>query len=82
MTSISCLPQMNAFRGTQTSYNIPSHLVFSPDEPGSNPEAWVHLWMVKDLHKEWVFMRVGSHKLCEIEVSLCICIEIVHPPQT
>ena len=50
--------------------NVPAHLVFSPDELVSNAEAWVCLWMVKDLHKEWVFMIMGSHEPYKIKVSL------------
>ena len=42
--------------------NVPAHLVFSSDEPVSNPKAWVCLLMVKDLHKEWIFMIVSLHK--------------------
>ena len=49
---------------------IPAHLVLSPDELIFNPEAWVHLRMVKKFHKEWIFMIVSSHKSCEIDVSL------------
>ena len=40
---------------------IPAHLVFSPNEPVLNPEARVHLRMMKDFHKEWIFMIVRSH---------------------
>ena len=49
--------------------NVPAHLVFSPDEPVSNPEVQMHLQMVKDLHKEWIFMIVSSHKSCESGLS-------------
>ena len=49
---------------------VPAHLVFSPNEPVLNPEAWVHLRMVKDFHKEWIFMIVRSHEPCEVDVSL------------
>ena len=69
MTSISRLPQMNAFQGMQTMY-VPAHLVFSPDEPVFDPEARMRLWMVKNFHKEWIFMIVSSHKPCKVDVSL------------
>ena len=49
---------------------IPAHLVLSPDEPIFNSEARVHLRMVKNFHKKWIFMIVSSHELCEIDVSL------------
>ena len=49
---------------------IPAHLVFSPDEPVFNPEAQMHLQMVKNFHKAWIFMIVGSHKSCEIDIPL------------
>ena len=49
---------------------IPAHLVFSPMEPVLNPKARVHLWMVKDFHKEWIFMIVSSHEPCKVDVSL------------
>ena len=49
---------------------IPAHLVFSPNEPVLNPKAWVRLRMVKDFHKEWIFMIVSSHEPCEVDVSL------------
>ena len=49
---------------------VPAHLVFSPNELVLNPEAWVCLRMVKDFHKEWIFMIVCSHELCEVDVSL------------
>ena len=45
---------------------VPAHLVFSPDEPVFNPEAWMHLRMVKNFHKEWIFMIVGSHEFVRI----------------
>ena len=68
MTLINCLPQMNAFQGDAD--NIPAHLVFSPDEPVFNPKARMCLQMVKNFHKEWIFMIVSSHESCEIEVPL------------
>ena len=46
--------------------DFPAHLVFSPDELVSNPEAWMHLRMVKNFHKEWIFMIVGSHEFVRI----------------
>ena len=49
---------------------VPAHLVFSPDELVFNPETWMRLRMVKDFHKEWIFMIVGSHKSHEIDVPL------------
>ena len=49
---------------------IPAHLVFSPDEPVFDPEVRMHLRMVKNFHKEWIFMIVSSHKPCEVDVSL------------
>ena len=49
---------------------IPAHLVFSPNEPVLNPEVRVCLWIVKDFHKEWIFMIVSSHEPCEVDVSL------------
>ena len=49
---------------------VPAHLVFSPDEPVFDPEAWMRLRMVKNFHKEWIFMIVSSHKPCEVDVSL------------
>ena len=52
--------------------NIPAHLVFGQDEPVSDPEAWVHLQMMMNLHKEWIFMIVASHKLCKVDVSLYV----------
>ena len=52
-----------------TNY-VPAHLVFSPNELVLNPEARVHLQMVKDFHKEWIFMIVSSHEPCEVDVSL------------
>ena len=32
--------------------DVPAHLVFSTDEPVSDPKVWMHLQMVKNLHKE------------------------------
>ena len=52
-----------------TNY-VPAHLVFSPNEPVLNPEVWVRLRMVKNFHKEWIFMIVCSHEPCEVDVSL------------
>ena len=49
---------------------VSAHLVLSPDEPIFNPEARMHLRMVKNFHKEWVFMIVSSHKLCKVNLSL------------
>ena len=49
---------------------VPSHLVLSPDEPIFNPEAQMHLRMVKNFHKEWIFMIVSSHESCKVDVSL------------
>ena len=49
---------------------VPAHLVFSPDEPVFDPEAWMHLQMVKNFHKEWIFMIASSHESHEIEVPL------------
>ena len=49
---------------------VPAHLVLSPDELSFNPKVWMHLWMVKNFHKEWIFMIVSSHESCEIDVSL------------
>ena len=49
---------------------VPAHLVFSPDEPVFDPEARMHLQMVKDFHKEWIFMIVSSHEPCKVDVSL------------
>ena len=49
---------------------VPAHLVFRPNEPVLNPEVWVRLRMVKDFHKEWIFMIVSLHELCEVDVSL------------
>ena len=49
---------------------VPAHLVFSPDEPVFDPEAQMRLQMVKDFHKERVFMIVSSHESCEINISL------------
>ena len=69
MTSISRLPWMNAFQVPGDANYVPAHLVFSPNELVLNPEAWVHLWMVKDFHKEWIFMIVRLHEPCEVDVS-------------
>ena len=49
---------------------VPAHLVLSPDEMIFNPEARMCLRMVKNFHKEWIFMIVSSHESCEIDVSL------------
>ena len=49
---------------------VPAHLFFSPDEPVFDPEAQMCLWMVKNFHKEWIFMIVSSRELCEVDVSL------------
>ena len=49
---------------------VPAHLVLSPDELIFNPEVWMHLRMVKDFHKEGIFMIVSSHEPCEVDVSL------------
>ena len=49
---------------------VPAHLVFSPDELVFNPEVRMHLWMVMDFHKEWIFMIVSSHEPCKVDVSL------------
>ena len=49
---------------------IPAHLVFSPDELVFDPEARMRLRMVKNFHKEWIFMIVSSRELCEVDVSL------------
>ena len=49
---------------------IPAHLVFSPDEPVFNPEVQMHLRMVNNFHKEWIFMIMGSHESCEIDIPL------------
>ena len=54
--------------------NIPAHLVFSPDEPVSNPEVQMHLRIVKNFHKEWIFMIVGLHKSREV-VSRYGCLQ-------
>ena len=40
------------------------------DEPVFDPEAWMRFWMVKNFHKEWIFMIVSSHELCEVYISL------------
>ena len=62
---------------------VPAHLVLSPDEPIFIPEARMHLCMVKNFHKEWIFMTVSSHESREIDVSLSLRlrIEIARPPQ-
>ena len=49
---------------------VPAHLVLSPDEPIFNPEVWMHLQIVKDFYKEWIFMIVSSHESREIDVPL------------
>ena len=49
---------------------VPAHLAFSPDEPVFDPKVRVRLQMVKNFHKEWIFMIVSSHKPCEVDVSL------------
>ena len=47
-----------------------AHLVLSPDELIFNPEVQMRLWVVKNFHKEWIFMIVSSHEPCEVDVSL------------
>ena len=49
---------------------VPAHLVFSPDELVFDPEARMRLWMVKNFHKEWIFMIVSLHEPCKVDVSL------------
>ena len=66
MTSISCLPQMKAFWGMQTM-SLPIWFLV---QMSFNPKVQMCLWMVKDFHKEWIFMIVGSHKSREIDVPL------------
>ena len=80
MYLLRALPLDESLLG-DTDY-VPAHLVPSPDEPISNPEVWMRLRMVKNFHKEWIFMIVSSHESCEVDVSLCLCIETAHPPQT
>ena len=70
MTSISLLPQTEAFRGDTDS--IPAHLVFSPDELVFYPKVQVHFWMAKNFHKEWSFMIMTLHKPCKVDVSLYV----------
>jgi len=43
---------------------------FGPDELILDPEAWMHLWMAENFHKERIFMIVTSHKMCEVNISL------------
>ena len=45
---------------------IPAHLVLSPDELMFNPEARMCLWVVKNFHKEWVFMIVSLDEPCKV----------------
>ena len=51
-------PLMNAFRGTQTT-SLPIWFFVQ-----------MRLRMVKDFHKEWIFMIVSSHEPCEVDVPL------------
>ena len=50
--------------------NVPAHLVFSPDELVFNPKAWMRV--VKNFHKEWLFMIVSSHESHKVEVPLYV----------
>ena len=63
------LPPLDESLPGDTDY-VPAHLVLSPDELIFVPEAWMCLQMVKNFHKERIFMIVSSHESCEIDVSL------------
>ena len=52
--------------------DIPAHVVFGPNEPVPDPEVWVLLQMVKDFHKEQVFMDSASHKSCKVNCMMYI----------
>ena len=66
MTLISRLPQMNAFQGTQTT-SLPIWFLVQMSR-SLIPKHGCR--MVKNFHKEWIFMIVSSHEPCEVDVSL------------